>query len=331
MNWKIRRLGQAVFTVWAVMTLAFVLTRMMPGNPVDAFVARVGPQLDNPQQAYELAETYMNINPQDPIHVAYWDYMISMLQGNMGQSMSQNASVASIMGEAIPWTLFVMSWAVAISFVAGISLGALMAYWEGSKFDTALTGYATVITSIPFYVLALLLLITFAYRLGWFPTSGRRPTGVEPGFNLPFMLGIIHHATLPVLSMFVASGAASLTMRANSVRVLGEDYLRVARLRGLADRTIAVRYVARNAILPMYTGLMISLGTMFGGSVVLEQIFSYRGMGYYMIQAVRARDYPLMMGAFTVITIAVVVALLIADLTYGKIDPRAGGESRDAF
>ncbi|WP_276256858.1 ABC transporter permease [Halomontanus rarus] len=331
MNWKIRRFGQAVFTVWAVMTLAFFLTRMMPGNPVDAFVARVGPQLDNPQEAYEMAEIYMNINPQAPLHVAYWNYMTTMLQGDMGMSMSQNNSVAAIMGEAIPWTLFVMSWAIFIGFAVGISLGALMAYWEGSKFDVALTGYATIITSIPFYVLALMLLITFAYQLNWFPTAGRRPEGVEAGFNIPFMVGIIHHAILPIFSMFVASGVASLTMRGNSIRVLGEDYLRVARLRGLADRTIAVQYIARNAILPMYTGLMIAIGSMFGGAVVLEEIFTYRGMGYYMIQAVRARDYPLMMGAFTVITIAVVISLLIADLTYGKIDPRAGNEDHDAF
>jgi peptide/nickel transport system permease protein len=331
MDWKIRRLGQGVFTVWAVVTLAFVLTRMMPGNPVDAFVAQIGPQLENPQEAYERAEIYMNINPQDPLHIAYMDYMISMLQGDLGRSMSQNAPVEAIMAEAVPWTLFVMSWAIAISFVVGISLGAMMAYWEGSTFDTALTGYATTITSIPFYVLALLLLMVFGYQLGWFPTGGRQPSGLETGFNLPFVLGILHHAALPVLSMLVASGAASLTMRGNSVRILGEDYLRVARLRGLADRTIAVRYVARNAILPMYTGLMIAIGTMFGGAVVLEEIYTYRGMGFYMIQAVRMRDYPLMMGAFTIITIAVVIALLIADLTYGKIDPRAGGENREAF
>ncbi|WP_114575912.1 ABC transporter permease [Saliphagus sp. LR7] len=331
MDWKIRRFGQAAFTVWAVMTLAFFLTRMMPGNPVDAFVAQVGPQLDNPQEAYEMAEIYMNINPEAPMHVAYWNYMTSMMVGDMGQSMSQNAPVAQIMAEAIPWTLFVMSWAIFIGFAVGISIGALMAYWEGTKFDVALTGYATVITSIPFYVLALLLLITFAYRLGWFPTSGRRPEGVTAGFNLPFITGIVHHAALPVFSMFVGSGVASLTMRGNSIRVLGEDYLRVARLRGLPDRTIAVRYIARNAILPMYTGLMIAIGSMFGGAVVLEEIFTYRGMGYYMIQAVRARDYPLMMGAFTIITIAVVIALLVADLTYGKIDPRAGNEANDSF
>ncbi|WP_436922959.1 ABC transporter permease [Halosimplex amylolyticum] len=331
MNWKIRRVGQAVFTVFTVLTLSFVMIRMMPGNPVDAFVARVGPQLENPQEAYERAEMYMNINPQEPMHIAYVNYMVDMVQGDMGRSMSQNAPVAEIMAEAIPWTLFVMSWAVFLGFAVGISLGALMAYWEGSKFDSALTGYATTITSIPFYVLALFLLMTLGYQLGWFPTGGRRPEGVTVGFNLPFMMGIIYHATLPVLSMFVASGAASLTMRGNSVRVLGEDYLRVARLRGLSDRTIAIRYVARNAILPMYTGLMIAIGTMFGGAVVLEEIFSYRGMGYYMIQAVRARDYPLMMGTFTVITIAVVIALLIADLTYGKIDPRAGSEDREAF
>ncbi len=331
MDWRIRRLGQSVFTVWAVMTLTFVLTRFMPGNPIDYFLVEVGPDLDDPAQAYEMAELYMNINPEDPLYIEYYDYMTAFMQGDLGRSMSMNMPVEEVLAIAIPWTLFVMSWAVFLGFTAGISIGAVMAYWEGGKFDTALTGYATIITSIPFYVLALVLLTVFAYRLNWFPTGGRQPEGVEPGFNFLYLTGIVHHAMLPVFSMFVTSGMAALTMRGNSIRVLGSDYLRVARLRGLSDPTIAIHYVARNAILPMYTGLMIAIGSMFGGAVVLEEIFVYRGMGWYLIEAVRARDYPLMMGAFTVITIAVVIALLIADLTYGKIDPRAGGENREAF
>jgi peptide/nickel transport system permease protein len=257
--------------------------------------------------------------------------MTSLLEGDMGRSMNRSAPVAEILGRALPWTLFVMSWAIFLSFAIGISLGALMAYWEGTKFDSLLTGYATVMTSIPFYILAFVMLMYFGYELSWFPTGGKQPESVTAGLNWPFMSGIMRHAALPVISMLVGTGAASLAMRGNSIRVLGEDYLRVARLRGLPDRTIAVKYVARNAILPMYTSLMIAVGAMFGGSIVLEEIFVYRGMGYYMIQAVRARDYPVMMGAFTVITIAVVIALLIADLTYGKIDPRAGSEDREAF
>lgn len=331
MDWRIRRLGQAVFTVWAVVTISFALVRLMPGNPIDYFLTTVGPDLDNPQQAYEMAQLYLNINPRQPLHLAYIDYMVSMIQGDMGQSMMYNRPVVEIIGNVLPWTLFVMSWAVFLSFSVGIGLGAVMAYWEGGKLDIGLTAYATILTSVPFYVLALLLLIYFSYRFGMFPTGGRVGSGLTVGFNWPYIRSMIYHALLPVVSMFVASGAASLSMRGNSVRVLGEDYLRVARLRGLPDSVIAIQYVGRNAILPMYTGLMISLGSMFGGAVVLERVFQYRGMGWYLLQAVNGRDYPLMMGAFTVITIAIVIALLIADLTYGKIDPRAGNENRDAF
>jgi peptide/nickel transport system permease protein len=147
---------------------------------------------------------------------------------------------------------------------------------------------------------------------------------VTPGVNLPYIKGVLHHAALPILSQVVITGGIALQMRGNSIRVLGEDYLRVARLRGLSDYLIATRYVGRNAVLPIYTGLMISIGAMFGGAVVLETIFKYRGMGYYLVRAVQTRDFPLMMGAFTMIAVAVVIALLIADITYGQLDPRAG-------
>lgn len=120
-------------------------------------------------------------------------------------------------------------------------------------------------------------------------------------------------------------------MRGNSVRVMGEDYVRVAELRGLKSRWIALSYVARNAILPMYTNFLISIGFMFGGAIILEEIFGYYGVGYYMIRSINARDYPLMMGCFLVITIAVVIAIYIGDLTYGKLDPRAGGDTNESY
>lgn len=331
MDWRIRRLAQAVFTVWAVITLSFGFIRLMPGNPVSYFLTQVGADLEDPDQAYALAELYLNVNPREPLHIAYIDYMGAMLQGDLGQSMVFNESVATILGRAIPWTLFLMSWGVLLSFGVGILLGAVAAYKEGESFDIVTSMYATIVTSIPFYVLALLLLIYLSYRMQWFPTSGRASAELNTGFNWPYIKSVIHHAALPVLSLLVYTGGLTLSMRGNSIRVLGEDYLRVARLRGLSDSVIAIQYVGRNAILPLYTGLMISIGAMFGGAVVLETIFQYRGMGWYLLHAVNTRDYPLMMGAFTVITIAVVIALLIADLTYGKIDPRAGGEDREAF
>ncbi|WP_224337981.1 ABC transporter permease [Haloprofundus halobius] len=330
-DWRVRRLAQTGFTVWAVTTLSFVLIRLMPGNPMGAMVRQLESQGVDPVRARQLVELRMTIDPDKPIPLAYIDYMGSMLQGDLGQSTYYAAPVTEVLAQAMPWTLFVLSWSLFISFFIGISVGALMAYWEGGKLDVGITSWAILMGSIPFYVLAILLLIFLSYRGGYFPTGGRQPTGIPPGFNWPYIKGIAYHATLPVASMLVASGIASLGMRGNSIRVLGSDYLRVARLRGLSDATISTQYVARNAVLPMYTTLLISIGEMFGGSVVLEQVFQYRGLGYYLYSAINQRDYPLMMGGFVLITVAVVIALLIADLTYGYIDPRAGGQNDESY
>jgi len=329
-SWKIRRTVQAVFTVWAVVTISFALIRLMPGNPLGAMVADLEERGLDPVAIQKIIEVRVNMQPDAPLHVAYWNYMTSTLQGDLGQSLVYARPVGEVLADGIPFTIFVASWATFISFFVGISFGALMAYREGGKLDIGLTTYAVLIGSTPFYVLALLLLIFMGYRWGIFPTGGRQPTGVDPAFTIEYTAGVAYHATLPVLSLLVASGIASLGMRGNSIRVLGEDYLRVARLRGLSDLTISTQYVTRNAVLPMYTGLLISIGAMIGGSTVLEQIFQYRGLGLLMLEGVQQRDLPLMMGGFMVITIAVVAALLVADLTYSLVDPRAGGQS-DAF
>ena len=330
-DWRIRRLGQAVFTLWAVTTLTFVLVRLMPGNPMGAMVRRLESQGVNPVRARELVELRLSINPDKPIPAAYVDYLYNMLQFDLGQSVYYGDPVAQVLANALPWTLFVLSWSLFITFFLGMATGALMAYWEGGKLDVGLTSWAVMMGSIPYYVMAFLLLIFLSYRFGLLPTGGKEPTGVPPGFNLPYIVGIVKHAALPVLSMIVASGITSLGMRGNSIRVLGSDYLRVARLRGLSDMTISTQYVARNAVLPMYTTMLISIGEMFGGSAVLEQVFQYRGLGYYMLSALNQRDYPLMMGCFLLITIAVVIALLFADLTYGYIDPRARGQNSESY
>ncbi|ELZ20002.1 ABC transporter integral membrane subunit [Halosimplex carlsbadense 2-9-1] len=314
-----------------VITLSFVIVRMMPGNPMGAMIQQLERRGMDPVRARELVELRLSIDPTKPIPAAYVDYMINMAQGNLGRSTYYQETVVDIIAQALPWTLFVLSWATFISFFIGISVGALMAYWEGGKLDVGLTSWAILMGSIPFYVLAIMLLIFMAYRWGWFPVGGRRPTGVDPGLTWPYISGVVRHAALPILSMIVASGVASLGMRGNAIRVLGEDYLRVARLRGLSDVTISTQYVARNAILPMYTTLLIGIGEMFGGSVILEQVFQYRGIGWYMLSATYQRDYPLMMGGFVVITLAVVFALLLADLTYGYLDPRAKGQESEVY
>ncbi|ELY41796.1 ABC transporter permease [Natronorubrum tibetense] len=329
MNWYSRRVLQAILTVYAVLVLSFVFTRVLPGNAGDILRARL--EDEGGMSSAEIdrqVERFMNMHPDDPIHVAFVDYMINVHQLDLGQSIWYGQSVNELIAVSLPWTLFIVSWGLFFSFFVGIVLGSVMAYYEGSKIDVGLTSYGMLAGSIPYYVFAIFLLIALSYRTGYFPTSGRVGSGLTPGFNWPFIRSVIHHATLPTLSIVLSGSIASFSMRGNSIRVLGADYIRVARLRGLPDRTIITQYVVRNAVLPMYTGFMISIGNIFGGVIILEMVFGYQGMGYYMAESVNTRDYPLMMGVFMVITVAVVVALLIADLTYPKLDPRidASGE-----
>jgi len=334
-NWVTKRLAQSLFTVFAVANLSFVLTRLIPGGPAD-YIRQQYYDPQNPgsmARADRMVELYTGLNPEQPMWVQYIDYMSSLAMGDLGRSMWRDAPVTDILAQGLPWTLLVMSVALVVTFVTGIVIGAVMSYYEGGKFDLGMTVFSTVQNSIPYYVAAILLAFVLAYNAGWFPTGGRYPSGVEPGLTVEFIGGALYHAALPITSMIITGFAGvSLTMRGNGISVLGEDYVRVARLRGLSPSHISLRYVMRNAILPMYTGLLLSIGFMFGGSIILEEIFNYRGIGWYTFKAVESKDYPLMMGGFILITIAVVIAMIIADITYGKIDPRAKGEgSRETF
>jgi|AntRauTorcE11897_2_1112592.scaffolds.fasta_scaffold00007_213 peptide/nickel transport system permease protein len=336
MNYVLKRIAQSVFTVVVVISASFGLIRLLPGGPLDYLRAQAIQQGGTDLSMAEInariaAQTNIAVN--EPVYVQYVNYMTAMLQGDFGVSTRYGDPVMSIIGPAIPWTVFLTASALFLAFTVGVSLGAFMAYKEGSNFDVASTGVGLILNSTPGYVLALLLVSYLGYRRGLFPTGGRYASELAVGFNLPFLASVLHHGALPIASMaLVGFGGWALSMRGNSIRVLGEDYLRVARLRGLSTRRIAMRYVARNAILPMYTGLMIAIGTVFGGAVIIENIFGYPGVGFYLIQGINARDYPLMMGGFIIITIAMVIGITIADLTYGWLDPRAkGGGSRESY
>lgn len=330
----VKRVGQSLFTIWAVITITFTLSRFLPGGPVEFIKARLLQQNQNfnEDRINRLVEVYTNVNPDKPLLEAYFNYLSQLLQGNLGRSFYNQEPVSSILAEAVPWTIFLMSIAVTLMFAIGILLGAVMAYKEGTRFDSILTTGSTVTMSIPYYLIAVIFLYVLGYILEWFPTNGRHAPGIEPAVSIEFFISALYHAALPIASIVIPGiGGPALQMRGNSIQVLGEDYLRVARLRGLSGSTIATRYVGRNAILPMYTNFLIYLGIYFGGAVILEEIFSYTGVGFYMFQAINTRDYPLMMGSFLVLTVAVVIAILFADLTYGFVDPRAGGDDSEAY
>lgn len=332
-NYYLQRTVRAVLTVWLVITLTFGMIRLLPGGPLVQLKAKLIRQGASPSRVNAMLETYQNIQPDQPIYIQYYDYITALLTGDFGKSFSQPRTVASIIGDALPWTVFIMVTATIFIFAIAIVWGAMMAYNEGGLFDLGSSSLSILLSSVPFYVLAIALVVVFGYQYELFPTGSRTSPGIMPALTLTFVADALHHAILPIVSVVITgAGLQALAMRGNSIQVLGADFVRVARLRGLSDRRISVRYVARNAILPMYTGFLTLIGFNLGGSVILEQVFSYPGIGYYMFLALENRDYPLMMGIFLMITIALVLSVYIADLTYGLIDPRVkSGDSSEAY
>ncbi|WP_222920183.1 ABC transporter permease [Natrinema sp. SYSU A 869] len=338
MNWYIKRTGQALFTLWAVVTIAFGLAWSVPGSLVDHMVDRIVQNSNiDPEVVRQSIESRLMFDPDASVTEAYVTYMSELLDGNLGYSFVAGQDVSTTLAEAVPWTLLVMSLATLGMFSISLALGAIMAYREGSTFDLANTIVGIITTSIPYFVAAFLLILWVGHSdapiLDLFPPRGRQPPRVDPGLTLEFVTGALRHATLPALSYIITGyGLLALSMRGNSIQTLGEDYVRVAELRGLPSRRIALRYVGRNAVLPLYTSLLLSIGFMLGSSVVLEQIFQYHGVGYWMFEAINDNDVPLMMGTFIVITICVVIATFVADITYSMLDPRIkSGDDGEAY
>lgn len=330
MRYSVKRVGHAVFTLLVVITLAFVMYRLMPGGPVESLrrtlmreAAQQGERL-NMDRINRQVEIMTSIRPDKPMLQQYIDYMISIVvYQDFGRSIWQSEPVFKVLFTAMPWSVFISIYGLLLGFTTNIFLGAVMAYKEGSTLDSGFTGLIVSLSSVPYYVAAILMLIVFSYQLGWTPIAGRFNVNATKGFNIPFMVSVVRHAALPIFSSFVVGfGGGALGMRGNSVRILGEDYVRSARIRGLSDSIIAARYIGKNAILPMYTGLMLGIAGVFSSSIILERIFTYPGVGWYTFGALKNRDYPLLMGSLIFYTAITVVGIMIADLTYSMIDPR---------
>lgn len=341
MNYYVRRTGQVIITFFSAMFLAYALYRFMPGGPLEALIAQeIQDHYErNPGQPLPIdriqqtAERQTGINPDAGIVQGFIDYMYGVVvQQDLGQSIAFSGSVYDVVVRHMPWSILISGYGLLLGFTATLVVGTLMAWKEGTKTDSGLTVFILVTSSIPYFVVGALMLGLLGFQWGWFPQGGKVDPTTTPGFNIPYMVSVAHHATLPILSTFVVGFGGALGMRANTVRIMGSDYIRSARLRGLSSNRIMVRYLMRNAILPIYTGALMLLAGVFSSNVVTEEIFQYPAMGWILLDALEYRDYPLLMGTFIFFTGITVFALLLADFTYGLIDPRAGtGASREAY
>jgi peptide/nickel transport system permease protein len=327
-NYVARRIAKALLTIWAVATMTFFLVRLMPGNPIEQYIGQLIAQYQLPyDEARDMAASLFAVDLDQPVVLQYFGFLAKLSRGDLGLSIkSQGAKVSDIILAFLPWTLFCVGLSLFISFGLGIVLGALMAYWRDSVLDYSLTMIGSLLHSIPNYLIAMILIIFLGVRWELLPVvkmRGSMSPGIQPGFTLIFILDVLFHAALPIVTYVVTTvGTWMLTMKASTTATLEEDYVNFARAKGLTDGRIRTAYVGRNAVLPLFTQLTLSIGLVFGGSVLIESIFVYRGIGSILVSAVSGRDYTVMQGCFLITTASVVFANLLADLLYGYIDPR---------
>jgi peptide/nickel transport system permease protein len=326
----LRAFLKAMLTVVVATAITFLLIRLLPGNPIDLRIdelTRDGAMTY--EQAREQVSALYPIDLDTPLPVQFVSYLGSVLRLDLGTStLSRGVPVTAIILAVLPWTLFAVGTGLLLSFVVGIGLGLVAAYRRGSIFDQAVSGIGSVISSVPNYLVAILIVLVFGIQLKVLPITQMRGAfspGMQPGFTLDFIGDVLFHAALPITVFFLTHiGHWILSMRNATLATLEEDYVVAARARGLTDMRITTAYVGRNASLPLVTQLAISIGFIVGGAVLIEQIFLYQGVGLRLLRAVAQRDYPVMQGILLLVTVSVVVANLAADLLYSKLDPRIG-------
>ena len=320
----VKRAGIALITLLIVMTLTFFLVRKVPGDPLYMWAVELSQEYGmRMEEAYEEVKVMYGYDPDEPMSQQYINYIKGLLRGNLGTSMIYRMSVNKILLTALPWTVFVLSISLLISFGLGILMGIIMAWKRKTTLDPIVTAYAAFTGATPDYITALILLIVFAANLKLLPMTGAYDSAFTPGFNWPFIKSVLRHAVLPITAyVFENTAAWAMAMKGSAVSVLGEDYIMAARARGLKERRIMVFYMGRNAILPLVTGLAITLGTMLGGATFIETIFSYPGIGWFFGQATMRMDFGLMQGLFLVTAAVTIFSNLVADILYSRLDPR---------
>ncbi|HEY1293144.1 MAG TPA: ABC transporter permease [Chloroflexota bacterium] len=327
-SYVVRRVLKALLTIFLITTMTFFLVRLLPGNPVETYInTQIGQYGMSYADAANQAAGLFSFNPNEPLIQQYWEYLQSLSHGDLGRPLlSPGATVGDLIKTYLPWTLFSVGLGLMISFTLGIGLGMLIAYKREGPFDHVLTAIGSILYSVPNYLLAIMIVVFLGVQLGWLPITNMRGAyspGVTPALSVDFARDALFHASLPI-TVYVLStiGSWMLIMKSSTLATLDEDYVTAARARGLKDGRITTGYVGRNAVLPLFTQLAIAAGFIVGGSLLIEPLFQYQGIGWILKNAVNQRDYPVMQGIFLVVTVSVVMANLLADLLYGRLDPR---------
>jgi peptide/nickel transport system permease protein len=312
-----------LLTLIIAVGLNFLLPRLIRGNPVSTIATQVTQGMTDSDSIKKVYETFMvEFGVDKPIGTQFVIYVKNLLTGNLGTSFGlYPKKVTDILASAIPWTVALQLPAILVGWILGNVLGAVAAYKKG-VLDKVIFPVALFINSIPFFTLAIIMLFIFALNLHWFPPSGGYDYQKIPNLSFDFIGSVIRHHTLPFISIvLVTIGGQAIGMREMSIYELNSDYVLYSKLLGIRDSKIA-KYVFKNAMLPQITGLALSIGTMVGGSLICEIVFSYPGIGTWLFTAIRQLDYPLISGCTLLIAFTVLIANFIIEMIYGVVDPR---------
>lgn len=319
----VKRFGVALLMIWMVTTLTFFLIRLMPGNPItSAFQGLIQQGMTSQQAAVEVHILY-DVFPNQPIVTQYFIYLWNLLHGNLGTSVVYTGRpVLGMILAAAPWTLLLVSIGLFVSFLIGLLLGVIIAIRRDTWVDNVTSQVASVFHGIPNYITGFIFLYFFTVIWPWFPFGNIYNPSVHAGVSLAFIGSVAYHAVLPIAAyVFGAFGGWTLSTKSAAVSVLGDDFMMADRIRGLTAGQ-RLDHLVSNSILPLFTGFVLSLGFMFGGSVFIESMFSIPGLGYLIQSATTQRDYPVMQGTFLLLSGAVILANFLADTLYSRIDPR---------
>jgi peptide/nickel transport system permease protein len=324
LRYSLERLSHLLLVLWVVITLTFVMFRLMPGDPTLNFLS---PTFTEETRAALLKSFGLD----KPLWHQYVIYLGQLLRGDFGQSFLQNEPVSSILWSALPNTIILTLVSLCLAYLFGIVTGAFLAFRRGTATEAVAIPVILASRAAPEFWLGMLLLALFAFQLGWFPTDGAMSPGESLG-SLGHRLtspDFWWHLCLPALTLTLfLQGLPLLLMRATMLEILSEEFIVMTRMKGLSRWSIVMRHAARNALLPVVTAFALGLGASVGGNVVTETVFAWPGIGRVLVQAVQGADYPVAQGAFIMIAFVLVIMNTIADLTYAWLDPRVSVGAR---
>ncbi|MCL5998135.1 MAG: ABC transporter permease [Chloroflexi bacterium] len=324
-SYFIQRVLMFFLTIWIGVTLTFVIPRLSGSDPTTAMLLTMMNQRGYVENADKIIESYKtSFGLNDPLPIQYIRYLGHVVRFDYGFSFARFPTAAwDMVTPALPWTLILLSVAAVLSFLIGVTVGSLMGWRKTPRWLQSILPISLTFTSIPYFMFGILLISIIAFKLHWLPATGGYSRSVDPGWNLPFIKDVLLHAVLPLISIVLTSmGGWALGMRGLMIGVNNEDYFLLAQAKGLSPARVFFRYGIRNAILPALTAFALGIGSLIGGSILVEFIFAYPGTGYTLYRAIQEQDYTVIQTITNLIIIITAAGVLILDLLYPLIDPR---------